>query len=85
MLTDLGGSPKHVNYLSVSISVLVYYCLVLRIVVVIAASKHPDLDNVKFLQTADECTEIAFHFGALSIGYAINTCILMIDGSLLWI
>lgn len=79
-----GGSYSDIAAL-LGISVPSFYHLVLRTVNGIATNKHPDLNNMKFPQTANKCTEAAFYFGAISTLHAIKNCVVVIDGYLLQI
>lgn len=67
------------------ISVPSSYCLLLGTVDGIAASKNSDLDNIKFLQTANKYKESAFNFGGIFTVHTIKNCVPMIHEYLSWI
>ena len=76
-----GGSYLDIAAL-LGVSVQCFYSIVWRTIKAIIESKHPDLDNIKFPKTHDECAVAAADFKESSYHGAIKNCVSVIDGYL---
>jgi DDE superfamily endonuclease len=77
-----GGSYLDIAAL-LGVSVQCFYSIVSRTIQAIIESKHPDLDNIKFPKTKEECAITAADFKEITYHEAINNCVSAIDGYLL--
>ena len=77
-----GGSYLDIATL-LGVSVKCFYSIVWTTIIAILESKHPDLDNIKFPKTSDECAVAAADFKDISYHGAINNCVAAVDGYLL--
>ena len=77
-----GGSYLDVAAL-LGVSVKSFYSIVWRTIHAIIQSKDPNLDNIKFPETQDECAAAAADFKNISRRGAICNCVTAVDGYLL--
>lgn len=77
-----GGSYLDIAVI-LGVSVQHFYSIVWTTIIAILESKHPDLDNIKFPKSSDECAAAAADFKDISFRGAVNNCVAAVDGYLL--
>jgi hypothetical protein len=76
----LAGGSYLDNSALLGVSVPYFYSIVYRTIFAIIESKHPDLDNIKFPKTDDECAAASSDFEEISYSGATKNCVSVIYG-----